>query len=185
VVAGARRRTYAPDVLGPALAIVSALGIGMSPVAPLAGLSLGAFALTPPWPPELEAPARRAVPHAPLDGGGVAAAAALPSEERDRTGGPVCSGDYCQPAVSVPGFEPSYGRVHRSEAVVALLTRAHVEPLATMAWALVSTGLRVDWAPPAFDGPNVGARAGWGMVMVRLRLRIDANGAVTVPPRPR
>jgi hypothetical protein len=96
----------------------------------------------------------------------------------------VCSGDICQPAVSVPGFEPSYGRAHRSEAFVALLTRAHVEPIATMAWALVVTGLRFDYSPVGFDGPNAGGH-GWGSVFLRLRLRIDAQGGVVIPPRPR
>jgi hypothetical protein len=107
-----------------------------------------------------------------------------PSGPRGAAGSPVCSFDVCAPVVSVPGFEPSFGRAHRSEAFVALLTKANIEPVATIAWALVATGLRFDWSPPAFDGPNAGGH-GWGSVMLRLRLRLDADSRVVVPPRPR
>ncbi len=106
-----------------------------------------------------------------------------PPRPRGGAGAPVCSFDVCAPVVSVPGYEPSFDRAHRSEAFVALLTRAHVEPLATVAWALVATGVRFDWSPPVFDGANGGGH-GWGSVMLRLRLRIDADAHVVVPPRP-
>ena len=54
-----------------------------------------------------------------------------------------------------------------------------------MAWALFSTGLRIDYSPAAFDSTtNVRAR-GWGSLTLRLRLRIDAQGGIVVPPRPR
>ena len=103
---------------------------------------------------------------------------------RGVAGAPVCSFDVCAPVVSVPGFEPRFGRAHRSEAFVALLGRANVEPVATIAWALVATGLRFDWSPPVYDGANAGGH-GWGSVMLRLRLRLDAGAHVVVPPRPR
>lgn len=96
---------------------------------------------------------------------------------------PPCLGDVCQPVVSVPGFEPRYGRAHRSELFVLALERARVEPLATVAWALVATGLRFDWSPPVFDGQNVEAH-GWGSVMLRLRVRIDATNHLVFPRRP-
>ncbi len=158
------------------LALTAAIVIGTpsaEPIAePIAELSMGALR-APDLALHLRDPAERFAPFSLDD-----------APRRGSGGGPVCSGDVCQPAVSVPGFEPSYGRAHRSEAFVALLTRAHVEPLATMAWALVATGLRFDYSPVAFDGANSGGR-GWGSVFVRLRLRIDAQGKVTVPPRPR
>lgn len=115
-----------------------------------------------------------------------AAALVLELAPRDpaREGAPACSGDLCQPAVSVPGFEPRYGRAHRSELVVALLTRARVEPLATVAWALVATGLRLDYTPVAFDGPDAGGH-GWGSVFLRLRLRLSPSNVPVIPPRPR
>jgi hypothetical protein len=97
---------------------------------------------------------------------------------------PVCSGDVCQPVVVVPGYEPRYGRVHRSEAFVALLTRARLEPIATIAWALVSTGVRFDYTPVVFDGPNSGGH-GWGSVFLRVRLRLNAYNTPVIPPRPR
>ncbi len=107
-----------------------------------------------------------------------------PARDVARSGAPACAGDVCQPAVAVPGYEPSYGRVHRSEAVVAVLAHAHVEPLATMGWALVATGLRFDYTPVAFDGPSSGGH-GWGSVWLRLRVRLDARNAPVFPERPR
>ncbi len=160
------------SVLPSLLALTTAIVLGTPSAEPIAELSMGALR-SPDLALHLRDPAERFAPFSLDD-----------APRRGSRGGPVCSGDVCQPAVSVPGFEPSYGRAHRSEAFVALLTRAHVEPLATMAWALVATGLRLDYSPVAFDGANGGGH-GWGSVFVRLRLRIDAQGKVTVPPRPR
>lgn len=111
--------------------------------------------------------------------------AGFPTRSRGPRDGtpPPCLGDVCQPIVSVPGFEPRYGRAHRSELFVLALQRAQVEPLATVAWALVATGLRFDWSPPVFDGANVNAH-GWGSVMLRLRVRIDATNHLVFPKRP-
>jgi hypothetical protein len=119
-------------------------------------------------------------------GGGVPADEpfAAASERRRDQGPPPCLGEICQPRVSVPGFDPSYSRPHRSELFVLALTRAHVEPIATIAWALASTGLRLDWTPVAMDGPNSGGH-GWGSVFVRLRLRLDADNVPVFGPRPR
>jgi len=163
-------------VLASVAAITAALAVGAPSAGPLAELSLGS----------LRAPADLAL-HFGDPGSSGRAALALDGPARPggaRAGGPVCSGDVCQPLVAVPGFEPSYGRAHRSEAFVALLTRAHVEPIATMAWALVATGLRFDYKPVAFDGPNSGGH-GWGSVFLRLRLRLDARNRPVFPARPR
>jgi hypothetical protein len=108
--------------------------------------------------------------------------AASPERAREATPS-ACLGDVCQPVVAVPGYEPRYGRVHRSELVVLALQRAHVEPLASLSWALVATGLRLDWSPPVLEGPDVQAR-GWGKVMLRLRVRIDATNHLVFPKRP-
>ncbi len=177
-------RRYLKGVLAPAVALAATLALGVPTVdlLPVSELSLAALRSSGPvrrFPrPDL---ALHLVDAAPREGAGLALDGTF---RRGGTAGPVCSGDVCAPVVSVPGYEPSYGPAHRSEAFVALLTRAHVEPIATLAWALVATGLRFDYAPPIFDGPNSGVH-GWGSVMVRLRLRIDANGDVVVPPRPR
>ncbi|HEX9399293.1 MAG TPA: hypothetical protein VF912_04205 [Anaeromyxobacter sp.] len=107
-----------------------------------------------------------------------------PSEGRDTTA-PPCVADYCQSRVDVPGFQASFGKAHKSELFVALLDRAHIEPLASIAWFFVVSGLRVDWSPANLD-PSFGAGAGgWGNVFVRLRLRIDAWNRPAVPIRPR
>ncbi len=160
-------------MLTPLLALTAAIAIGTPSAEPLVELSLGALRPSPDLALHLRDPGR-----------GAATGLGLDPTARSRAGGPICSGDVCQPVVSVPGFEQDAGwRGRRTELFVSLLTRAHVEPIASMAWALLATGLRLDWSPPIFDG-NAGAR-GWGSVVVGLRLRIDAQGGVVVPPRPR
>ncbi len=159
-------------MLSSLLALTAAVAIGAPSAGPIAELSRGSLRA-----PDL---ALHLVERGPRP----EATLSLDGAAQRRAGGPICSGDVCQPIVSVPGFDPGYaGRDRRSEMFVALLTRAHVEPVATMAWALLATGLRFDYSPPIFDG---NARAhGWGSFMLRLRLRIDAQGGVVVPPRPR
>ncbi len=105
------------------------------------------------------------------------------SGQAERGAPPPCLGDVCQPRVSVPGYEPRYGRAHRSELFVLALERAHLEPFATIGWALVATGLRFDYTPVAFDGPNSGGH-GWGSVFLRLRVRMDADNVPVFPKRP-
>ena len=155
------------------LALTAAIVLGTPNAEPIAALSMATLRA-----PDL------ALRRTDLEGAGASPAFGGAPRRRSSAGGPICSGDVCQPTVSVPGFEPSYGRAHRSEAFVALLTRAHVEPVATIAWALVATGLRFDYSPAAFDGPSSGGH-GWGSVVLRLRLRIDAQGGVVIPPRPK
>jgi hypothetical protein len=165
-------------VLAPAVAFAATLALGTPSVAPLARLATGALR---PWQPDLALH----LEDSGLQGEG---ALALDGAAGRRPGtaavGPICSGDVCQPTVSVPGFEPGYSPAQRSEAVVALLARAPVEPLATVAWALMATGVRLDYAPPWLDG-TAGNAHGWGSLTFRVRLRIDALNRPTIPPRPK
>ncbi len=165
-------------MLLPALALTAAITVATPQAEPLVLLSMGTLRAAPDLALHLADP-----------GPGSGASLALDGAPRRRSavGGPVCSGDVCQAVVTVPGFEPGYsGRDARTEMFVALLTRAHIEPVATVAWALFSTGLRVDFSPAVFDATSSGAPArGWGSLTVRLRLRIDARGGVVIPPRPR
>ncbi|WP_242394611.1 hypothetical protein [Anaeromyxobacter oryzisoli] len=106
-----------------------------------------------------------------------------------RSGGvappPACVADLCQPRVAVPGYDPRVTIVgRRTELAVKLLDRAHLEPFASFFWFLAATGLRLDYSPPSFDGPNAG-RAGWGHAQVLLRWRIDASSAPVWPERHR
>jgi hypothetical protein len=153
-------------------AMATALAVGAAPAGAVAARSAVGFPRAPDLAVRLAVEA--------LGGPGTASLGAAPGDARPAP--PPCTGDVCQPVVSVPGFEPRYGRVHRSELFVAALERAHVEPLASLAWAFVSTGLRLDWTPRALDGPNVDAR-GWGSVMLRLRVRLDAGNHLVFPRR--
>ncbi len=170
-----RRRkvlTLTPRMPGEAL-LALALAIGPRPAPGVAELSRTAFQRSPDLVLHLHA-------GLPFED-----ALAAPAEaRRGRSRPPPCLGEICQPRVAVPGFEPRYGRAHRSELFVLALTRAHVEPIATIAWALAATGLRFDWTPVAFDGPNAGGH-GWGSVFLRLRLRLDAENVPVFVPRPR
>ncbi len=158
----------------PLLGSLAALGFAAGEVGPEVTAAV--------WPcgdasPCLEVPLKLAVA-----GGGLALPARAGTE---RAVPPPCLADVCQARVDVPGFEPSYGKAHKSELFVALLDEAHIEPIATIAWMFVVTGLRVDWTPASMD-PGLGAtRGGWGNVFVRLRLRIDAMNRVVIPERGR
>jgi hypothetical protein len=160
-------------MLATPLAACLALALGAPTASGMAELSRTALRPHPDLALRLRALGSAGEPFAPVaDGRGDAA---VP---------PPCLGDVCQPRVAVPGFEPSYSRPHRSELFVLALTRARVEPIATIAWALASTGLRLDWTPVAMDGPNSGGH-GWGSVFLRLRLRLGADNLPVFGPRPR
>lgn len=164
-------------MLAPTLAL-TALALAAPtarPIAgPVAGLALGAHRA-----PDLAL-------HLVDPGGGGDSALALEGTRRDGgAGAPVCSGDVCQPVVWVPGYEPSYdSRARRDELFLAFVTRAHLEPIATIAWALAATGLHFEYNPVNLDAPSSGGR-GWGSALVRLRFRLDATNAPVLPRRPR
>lgn len=154
-----------------ACGLVAALAVG-PPARPVAELSRGTLRAPPDLSIHLE---HEAVLPVFLEMG-------LPGGAERKTP-PPCLGDVCQPRVSVPGYEPRYGRVHRTELVVRALERARLEPFATIGWAMVVTGLRFDYTPVAFDGPNSGGH-GWGSVFLRMRVRIDADNVPVFPKRP-
>jgi hypothetical protein len=120
-----------------------------------------------------------------LDAATAGAVLALPSLRAPDAGPPACVGDWCQARVDVPGIEISRGRPSKTELFVALLDRSHVEPIASIAWFFVATGLRFDWTPASMDQSFGATAGGWGNVFVRLRLRIDAFNRPTVAMRPR
>ena len=116
-----------------------------------------------------------------LSGGGAFELALSPGAEP-----PPCAGDVCQPRVSVPGFEPKLEmRGKRTELFLALLDHVHFEPIATLAWAIAATGVRLDYTPGAMsDGPNSSARGGWGRFQVYLSFRLDAANERVAMERP-
>jgi hypothetical protein len=167
-------------VLPSAFALASALAFSGPTFAPVGELALGTYEPGSGPAPDLALHIGIGDPTGrPLAVGGAPRPRAI-------AGLPVCSGDVCQSAVSVPGFDPSYGssRNARADAFAALLARARVEPLAAVGRALVVTGVRVDYSPSFFEPPGSGAH-GWGNLAVRLRLRLDAQNAVVVPAVPR
>ncbi len=170
-------------MLPSAFALASALAFTGPTVAPLAELSLGTYE---------PAPGAARIPDLSLhlalgDGkGGPAAFVRAPPRARTVAGLPVCSGDLCQAAVSVPGVSLDYGssRGARSDMFALLLSRAPVEPFATVGRVLVVSGVRLDFAPAFLEPPGSGAH-GWGNLQVRVRLRLDAENGVVVPAVPR
>lgn len=145
--------------------LVAALSLGASPYATVEDLSRAVIAS-----------------HAEDEGRSFASDAGTIRPERRVP--PPCLGDVCQPRVSVPGYEPRYLRPSRTEFTALALERAHLEPFATIGWVLVETGIRLDYTPVVFDGPNSGGH-GWGAALLRLRLRLDAHNRLVFARRPR
>jgi hypothetical protein len=108
-------------------------------------------------------------------------ATVAPARNREDGGTPpACVDDVCQPRVSVPGYDPVVStKGKRTELFLSFLDRIRFEPIASIAWALASTGVRVDYAPPRLEGDLVQGQRGWGRFQVFLKFRIDAaNGPV-------
>jgi hypothetical protein len=99
---------------------------------------------------------------------------------------PPCALDICQPRVAVPGYEPRLDQQgRRTELFLALLDRVQFEPIASMAWAIAATGVRLDFRPRQLDtSQDVVARPGWGSLRVWLTFRIDATNAPVIMSRP-
>ena len=146
-----------------AAGLVAALALGAPPSATVEDLSRAVIAI-------------RAEEAPPLSGN-------LGPARLDIGAPPPCLGDVCQPRVSVPGYEPRYLRPSRTQFTALALERAHLEPFATIGWFLVETGIRLDYTPVMFDGPNSGGH-GWGSALVRLRLRLDAYNRLVFVRRP-
>ncbi len=101
------------------------------------------------------------------------------------TGAPACVAEACQPRVAVPGHEPTVEiRGRRTELVLSLLSRLDFEPLTSIAWAIASSGVRLDYAPRSFAGESADARRGWGQLQVWLKFRLDAENAPVLLTRP-
>lgn len=113
------------------------------------------------------------------------ALAVEPARAADPAGPPPCVADWCQARVEVPGMGYGRGRPSRTELFVTLMDRAGIEPVATIAWFFMVTGLRIDWSPANADESYGATAGGWGNVMVRLRLRVDAFNRPAIPIRPR
>ena len=90
---------------------------------------------------------------------------------------PPCSGDVCQPQVAVPGHEPKFSiRGARTQLTLQALDAARVEPVATVAWWLAATGVRLDYTPAAMDAAANGGGQGVAHFQVLFRWRMDAFG---------
>jgi hypothetical protein len=124
----------------------------------------------------------------PEDGGARAVLVlARGSARGEEVGAPACSGEVCQPIVTVPGFEPRYSsRGKRTELTLKLLEKARLEPFATAAFWFAASGLRLDYTPPQLSpGSYPPGYSGWGRASIWLRWRIDAAGTPVFPRRGR
>ncbi|HEU4383262.1 MAG TPA: hypothetical protein VFR85_07115 [Anaeromyxobacteraceae bacterium] len=92
-------------------------------------------------------------------------------------GPPPCAGDVCEPQVAVPGYEPQFSiRGARTQLALQALDAVQLEPVATAAWWLAATGVRLDYTPAAMDAAANGGGEGVAHFQVLFRWRIDAFG---------
>jgi hypothetical protein len=105
---------------------------------------------------------------------------ATPSPARADAGDeppPPCAGEVCQPQVAVPGYEPRFStRGARTRLTLEALDALRLEPVATVAWWLAATGVRLDYTPAALDAAANGG-VGVAHFQVLMRWRMDAWGA--------
>jgi hypothetical protein len=152
----------------------------MGPVAVLAALAVAAA--PPARPPDRGPGGTRGLTVSPRLVSSLQRPAAVSRDNASPSGAPPCVADVCQPRVAVPGMQPILSRPSRTELAVVYLERARFEPLATIGWALVSTGLRLDYTPPVLDGASR-APGGWGSVFLRVKFRLDADNEPVFPRR--
>jgi hypothetical protein len=89
----------------------------------------------------------------------------------------------------VPGYEPVLDtRGRRTELFLALLDRVHFEPIATLAWTIAASGIRLDYRPRGMTmsaaREDVVAHPGWGSFCVWLTFRLDAANNPVFMSRP-
>jgi hypothetical protein len=90
-----------------------------------------------------------------------------------------CVGEICAPRVTIPGREPPLIRPSRVDLAATYLARMDMNFLSKVARGLLTTGLRVEYTPPAFTGAS-SAPTAWGTVFVRVRFRVDATNVPVV-----
>jgi hypothetical protein len=94
---------------------------------------------------------------------------------------PPCIGNTCQPRVSipVPGFETRIDMRGTGAAVIAsTLERANAGVLATVARAMATSGVRLEYQPP-LGQDALPKHSNLGALSVMVRWRLDAwNGPV-------
>jgi hypothetical protein len=79
--------------------------------------------------------------------------------------------------VAVPGYEPRFTtRGARTRLTLEALDALRLEPVATVAWWLAATGVRLDYTPAAMDAAATGG-VGVAHFQVLMRWRLDAWGA--------
>lgn len=116
---------------------------------------------------------------------GPASSIPAPREGAPAEAPPPCLGDVCQPQVSVPGYAPAYSmRGSRTRLTLEALDRLRIEPVSTVAWWLVTTGVRFDYTPAAVDSALSGG-TGVARGQITLAWRIDAWGSPTFAERER
>ncbi len=153
----------------------------MHELAALLVLTLGAGAAhpRPTWLEEsqIQAVARAALPSDPL---------ARPAAAGELGPPPPCAGDFCQPQVALPGYTPRFtARTARAQLAARTLDRIGLEPAASVAWWLASSGLRFEYTAPAADAAANGGTQGLGYYQLVLAHRIDAFGGLATPQRGR
>jgi hypothetical protein len=97
--------------------------------------------------------------------------------------GAACVLEWCPPRVEVPGLATTAPRASAAGLLLPLLDRSSVEPVASAAWWLQVTGLRMEWTPGAVDRGGALRSGGLGRVFFRIRLRLDSSYQPVIPPR--
>ena len=90
-------------------------------------------------------------------------------------GNPACRAEFCQPRVSIPGRDTSFDtKGKRTELALAAIDRLQLGAVSTVARAVNTAGVRVDYVPPQIDAWSGGRGGGFGKLAVAVRWRLDA-----------